>query len=140
MTGAYVELDHPADLMLEIRGRNLHELLENGLYALYDHMVELSQVQGADERLFVVSEEDVPSTLRSLLQEALVGFGTDGFLACSAEVLSTGDGRTRARLHGESYEPERHSLLTEIKAVTYHRLAASEDPTGSWRATVLLDV
>ena len=36
MSGAYVELEHPADLFLEIRAPDLPTLFGNALYALYD--------------------------------------------------------------------------------------------------------
>lgn len=140
MAGSYLELDHPADLLLEIRGRNLPELLENALFALYDHLVDLQDVLPTDDRLLVISESDPPDALRRLLQEALVSFDTEGFLTASAEVLTGQDGRIRARIHGERLDPDRHTLLTEIKAITYHGLAAAEDSTGAWKATVLFDV
>ena len=37
----YEELDHPADLFLEITGQDLPTLFENALFALYDQVAEL---------------------------------------------------------------------------------------------------
>ena len=52
------------------------------------------------------------------------------------------DGRVQvtAHLHGETIDKRRHTLLTEVKAVTYHRLTVDRTPEGGWRATVLFDV
>jgi len=50
---------------------------------------------------------------------------------------------TGFRLHadaiGETIDPERHSLLADVKAVTLHRLVVERIPDG-WRAVVVLDV
>lgn len=56
------------------------------------------------------------------------------------EVFGAGLPQVRAELWGESLDRERHELLAEVKAVTYHRLQAEAHPAGSWRAAVLLDV
>ena len=45
-----------------------------------------------------------------------------------------------ARLWGENATARRHTLATEIKAVTYHRLAVERRPDGTYLATVLFDV
>jgi len=45
-----------------------------------------------------------------------------------------------AHLDGETLDRRRHTLLTEVKAVTYHQLAVETVPEGGWRATLLFDV
>ena len=45
-----------------------------------------------------------------------------------------------ARLDGETLDRERHTLLSEVKAVTYHQLTVERVPEGGWRASVLFDV
>jgi len=40
---------------------------------------------------------------------------------------------------GERFDRARHQLITEIKAVTYHRLAV-EHERGNWQATVVFDI
>jgi SHS2 domain-containing protein len=85
--------------------------------------------------------------LRGLLAEALYVFATEHFLVATADVTvrgfaagpEDGAGEVAAVLWGEPYEPGRHRLLTEVKAVTYHRLQVSHTADG-WVATVLLDV
>jgi SHS2 domain-containing protein len=144
---AYVELEHPADLFLEVRGKSLTLLMEHALYALYDHLVELAGVR-LIERRDASADGDTPAdALRTMLAEALYLFDAEGFVAGTAEVSVTDAAEqgeeTRcavtAALWGETLDRDRHSLLNEIKAVTYHRLEVCEAPEG-WRATVLLDV
>jgi SHS2 domain-containing protein len=142
----YVELDHPADLFLEITGNDLPTLFENALLALYDQVAVLAGFEARRELTITVREAAPPDALRALLAEALFRFETEGFVAVGAEVDvderggAQKDLRVTARLWGENADKRRHTLSTEIKAVTYHRLEVSRTPGGDWRATVLFDV
>jgi len=153
-------LDHPADLWLELFAADLPRLFEHGLVALYDNLVPLSDVRETESRTVAAAGDSVADALRSLLAEALFLFDTEGFLAAGATVTVQGGGAVeegasvqggasvedgvpiavRARLYGEPLDRDRHELLAEVKAVTFHRLRAEARPDGSWRATVLLDV
>jgi protein archease len=52
---------------------------------------------------------------------------------------ASGDWRLLARLWGDKADREHHTLLREVKAVTYHRLEVRES-NSRWQATVLLDI
>lgn len=175
---AYSELEHPADLFLEIRGPDLPGLLENALFAFYDQIAEIGGFEPRRELTLSVREPRLDEAFRSLLSGALYRFDTEGFVAAGGEVTVEKDGALPAaagtpaalggclpgagsacaapraypvplpaprdwhlvaRLWGESAERGRHTLLHEVKAVTYHRLSVSEGRDG-WRATVLLDI
>jgi ATP-dependent Lon protease len=140
----YAELDHPADLFLEIWGLDLPRLFENALFALYDHLAELEGFKESEQVTVEAEAPTLPEALRTLLSEALYRFSTDGFVAAKAEVTvdtqDSGTIRATARLSGERADRMRHTLLTEVKAVTYHQLSVEPTPEGGWRATVLLDV
>ncbi len=158
---AYSELEHPSDLFLEIHGRELPELLENSLFAFYDQIAQIEGFGTRRELTLRVREPALDEALRSLLSEALYFFDTEGFVAAGGEVSvercphaeaarmgeagtglagPAGEGWSLlARLWGDNADKERHTLLREIKAVTYHRLAVSEN-AGGWTATVLLDI
>lgn len=144
-TDAYAELEHPSDLFLEIFGRDPGDLAGNALFAFYDQIAELEEFDARREVTFEVTGPALDVTLRSLLAEALFLVDTEGFVATGGEV----DARTpsgpdgawclSARLWGEDARRERHTLLHEVKAVTYHRLEAGL-VAGSWKARVLLDL
>lgn len=140
----YTELDHPADVFVEIGGKDLPELFENALFALYDQVAELEGFGTGREETITVKGPDAAGALRSLLAEALYLFETERFVAARAKVdiqtTSSGEVQATARLDGETLDRERHTLLSEVKAVTYHQLAVEEAPEGGWRASVLFDV
>lgn len=143
-TEAYKELDHPADVFLEVWGRDLPELFENALFALYDQLAELEGFKVEHAETIAVQAPGNSEALHALLSEALYRFYTKGFVAVQARITAerTIDGMVdvTARLEGETLDRRRHTLLSEVKAVTYHQLAVEVVPDGSWRATLLLDV
>jgi SHS2 domain-containing protein len=116
--------------------------------ALYDNLVALADVCETESRTVAAEGDTVADALRALLAEALFLFDTEGFLAAGATVTvqggasveETGPTAVLAELYGEPLDRNRHELLAEVKAVTFHRLQAEALPDGSWRATVLLDV
>ena len=140
----YSDLDHPADVFVEIWGEDLPELFENALFALYDQVAELQGFGTGREETITVMGPGAADALRSLLSEALYLFETEGFVAARAEVdvqtTSPDQVQVTARLDGETLDRERHTLLSEVKAVTYHQLAVERVPEGGWRASVLFDV
>jgi SHS2 domain-containing protein len=141
---AYGELDHPADIFLEVYGRDLPALFENALFALYDQLAQLDDFDITSRRQIEVQGPSPSDALRALLSEALYLFGSEAFIAARAKVRvdTDPDGTVKAAadLGGEILDRERHTVLSEVKAVTYHQLTAEKLPEGGWRATVLFDV
>ena len=174
--GAYAELDHPADVLLEVWGSNLPALFENALFALYDHLAKLEHFDAEQKKTITVSAPSNSEALRALLAEALYRFEIEGFVAIrakiavdpgaaggatsavatetdgAAEEVNVGIGagapptpamhgaRVTARLEGEIVDKSRHTLLTEVKGITYHQLEVKRTPKGGWVANLLLDV
>lgn len=46
----------------------------------------------------------------------------------------------RARVWGETLDPERHQPAVEVKAATYHQAAVYQDDRGAWVAQCVVDV
>lgn len=141
----YRELDHPADLWLEVWGDGLPSLAENALFALYDTMVSTEDVATHDTAELSGVGAEPAEALRSLLAEALFLFDTQRFAAAGARVTveiqaETGQTLLRATLWGETLRGDRHRLKTEVKAVTHHLLQVVDEREEGWRATLILDV
>lgn len=140
----YTELEHAADLFLEIRGPDLASLYENALFALYDQLADLNCFGDQQRKTIQLRAPTHAQALRALLAEALYLFAVSGFVATGATVTlqesDVGEIEVTTDLQGETFDRTRHTLLTEIKAVTYHRLAVNQLADGSWQATVLFDV
>jgi SHS2 domain-containing protein len=130
-------------LFLEIRGRDAPGLVENALFAFYDQIAEIEGFQPRRAQTLEVTGVGLDDAVRSLLSEALYRFDAEGFVAADGEVEVCGEPegpwRLTARLWGETVDRQRHTLLREVKAVTYHRLSASHTDVG-WQCTILLDL
>ena len=141
---AYAELDHPADIFIEVYGRDLPQLFENGLFAFYDQIAAIDGFDTAVKRTISAKEATPADTFRALLSEALYKFESERFVAAVATVqvntLSGGQVEAIAHLGGEIADRERHVLCAEVKAITYHQLTVEQMPDGGWQATVLFDV
>ena len=133
----YRELEHTGDLAIEVTAATREELFAHSLVAMARLMVEEDGIAAAERREIRGDAGDDADMIRDLLAAALNLFLIDGFIWRAAEVKIQ-DGAVVAALTGEQYDSQRHQLLEEIKAVTYHRLAV-EKFGDTWRATIVFD-
>lgn len=135
----YRVLDHTADLGLQILGRTVEELFANGAYALFDLIADLGQVELTSDRVITATGADWNDLWINYLRECLSVFNCAAFLMREIDVLSLDESQVNARLRGEPFQPDRHHLRQEIKAVTYHQASVRSTARG-WRGRVILDV
>jgi SHS2 domain-containing protein len=134
----YRQLDHTADLALELWGASEEEVLVAGAEAVIDVMTEGAAAGAATaERSIELDAVDAADRLVQWLNEIIVAAVMDGFLVRSAEIHLDGDSGLRARVQGEAGA----RVLAELKSATYHdRAQARDDAGGGWRARVVIDV
>ena len=65
-------------------------------------------------------------------------FEDEQMLFCRFDLAVRDDGLT-AVIWGEPYDPARHALSHEVKAITYHELKVIETPDG-WLAEAIVDI
>jgi protein archease len=133
------EIPHTADVGFEVEAPTRDGCFERAALALADVVADTTTVVARERRHLRVAGDDAESQLHDLLHAMLLLGQVDGFLVSGVEV-SAPDARTvHAVVAGEPYDPARHRLHGEVKAVTWHGLAV--EPTGDgWRARVILDV
>jgi len=131
------QLDHTADLALELWAPTEAELLEEGAQALIALLTEDAQVGAKVERALHIDAVDPTDRLVRWLNEVLYLAISEGFLVAEADLVlhETGlDARVRGQDDGSA------SLRAEIKSVTYHDLVLTRRDDGSWSARVVMDV
>jgi SHS2 domain-containing protein len=133
------EIEHTADLGIEVEADTPQELFRRAGLALFSLMVSLDDVETREEREQVVRAEGWDDLLHDWLSSLLHQFLQDGFIAASITIADIDATRVRARLAGEKLDYDRHAFETEIKAVTYHQLSVTCE-NGRWRARVIFDV
>jgi SHS2 domain-containing protein len=131
--------EHTADLGLRATAPDLDTLFAEMAACLVSAMVEEpASVQPAQEVQIEVQGTDRDYLLFDWLKELLLLFETDQVLFAAFDVKVSDDGVT-ATVRGERYDPARHVLAHEVKAITYHELKV-EVAEGGWLAEVIVDI
>jgi SHS2 domain-containing protein len=132
------EFEHTGDLGIELAAPARGELFRRAAIALASLLVERASVAAIEQREVTVEAEADLDLMHDLLTELLGLFTVDGFIWRDASVKEAGRS-LRVTLRGQPFDPARHALLCEIKAVTYHQLMVKSSPDG-WRSRIIFDV
>lgn len=127
-------IDHTGDIGIVARAPTIEELFAECGRAMFSVLAESGVPAPAGSERFPVAGADPATDLRDFLAELLYRFSADrkmyvAFAAAPGSVTCS----------WEPYDEARHSLRTEIKAVTYHQLDAARDGDG-WRGRVIFDI
>lgn len=130
------EVEHTADLALELWGPDEPGMLEAGAAAVVGVLTDGADVSAHDARSVELVAIDAEDRLVRWLSEVLYWASVEGFLVARAELQVTEQG-----LVGKAFgrEGSTHLLKTEIKAATYHQLEVIRTP-GRVQAVIVLDV
>lgn len=132
-------LEHTADVGFEAWGATREEVFANAACALVDLMVETSTIVPRQRAEFRLEGDSPTGLLVNWLSEILYRFDAEGWLYANFEVTEFGDRRLAALARGEKFDPARHPVKLQVKAITYHQLLLEETPQG-WRAQVFVDI
>jgi SHS2 domain-containing protein len=133
--------EHTADIGVAARADSLAELFEALAEGLAGVICEPAAVQPVERRAVEVTEEepDREGLLVDFLWQVLGLLEHERFLVRSVRVSRVEPDRLEAELSGERYDPERHELLSEVKAITWHQLLVAQSESG-WDGRVILDL
>ncbi len=135
----YETFDHTADLGLRIRAADLNTLFAEAGSALFSTLVENPDAILPNQRLDVtIAGSDREYLLFDWLKELLYRFEVEHLLLTRFSVTIGTDG-LQGSAWGETFDPQRHELAHEVKAITYHGLRVEETPDG-WLAEVIVDI
>jgi SHS2 domain-containing protein len=131
--------DHTADLGLRVRAPDLDTLFAEAGQALFAAIVEdLGTVQPRQRLDVELKDPDRGYLLFDWLRELLYRFDSEHVLFGRFQV-HVSDGGLRGAAWGEPLDLDRHRLLHEVKAITYHGLRL-EPADGGWLAEVIVDI
>lgn len=135
----YQTFEHTADIGIEIFGSSLADLFENAAWGFLDTLTDATKVERREKQKLVVSAGSREELLVRWLSELLFLYDTERKLFGHTKVLKLADQQLEAEVQGEKFDPLRHAIRYEIKAVTYHALSVREDQ-GLWKARVIFDI
>jgi len=133
------EIEHTADLGLEVEAPTLPLLFERAGIATLALMLDLAAIEPRTRATLALAADDVEELLHDWLQTLVVRAQTDGLAFTELTVEAVDERSVQAHGAGEHVDPRRHRSYTEIKGVTYHQLAVRETPDGWW-ARIIFDV
>ncbi|MDQ5987186.1 MAG: Protein archease [Syntrophus sp. SKADARSKE-3] len=135
----YKAINHTADFGFDVFGKTRKELFQHAATALFASLTDLNRVQARQERTLTITGADLSDLLINYLRELLYLFTGTAFLVGSVDIVHMGQKSLTMIARGEPYNPQKHEILTEIKAVTYHQGTVRKTP-AYWQGRFIVDV
>lgn len=135
----YREIEHTADLGVEVTAADLPALFASAGEALYALIADPATIESRDEIRIAASGDNPEDLLHAWLCELLAIFNLQGFVGKRCEIAHLENGQVQGRVRGEQLDLKRHAFHTEIKGVTYHDFKVWQE-AGAWHARVIFDV
>jgi len=132
----FTVIEHEADMGLEIYGSNLAELFMHAGAALFSLITDPETIAARFTRQITMENEE--GALVVFLNELLYLWDTERFIPGTFSVLEKA-GRLNIVMTGEAFDPGKHPVYKEIKAVTYHKFAIKQE-NNLLKATIFLDI
>ncbi len=135
----YESFPHTADLGMRVQADTKGELFAEAARGLFNLIISDTRTVNAwmKETIRIEAEDD-DYLFFDWLNELVYAFHVHKMLFVDFDIRITDDG-LEAICYGEPFDPQRHEIDHDIKAVTYHGLIIEEQQTG-WHGEVILDV
>lgn len=132
-------IDHTGDIGLEVTAPTLPQLFEHAARAMFEVIGELENVRPLQKIELFVEADDLETLFVRWLSELNFRHITDELIFCRFDILQIEAGKLTAEAYGEPIDPRRHTIHTEVKAITYHQLHVEQVPEG-WQARFIFDM
>ncbi|MDG6221076.1 MAG: archease [Candidatus Thermoplasmatota archaeon] len=124
----YEIIDHTADVGIRVTESTMEEAFSTAAKAMFE-LIVAGDVRTQVRKDLDVEAPDHERLLVAFLSELLYFFDVEHYVVKEAKVNISGDEKgffLSAKLGGDTVDFERHEILTEIKAVTYHMLSVED--------------
>lgn len=135
----YQLIDHTADFGIHVYGSDSKDLFANAAWALFDIITEIDQLAGLDSCHIEISGDDWSDLMVNWLREILYLWNGKERLVKKVWIQSLSETELAATAEFDPFNPHRHIIKTEIKAVTYHQIQVKSGPLG-WEARIIFDI
>ncbi|MDE1821674.1 MAG: archease [Euryarchaeota archaeon] len=128
-----------ADVGIGARASTPQELFAQLGLGFTDLVSDRSKVSPVETREVVAHAKTLEGLVVDFLTDLIELFDEEGFLCSRIEIALEGSPpeTLRGRLQGELYDPKRHPIHVQVKAVTLHRLQID---LSKGRARVIVDI
>lgn len=135
----YRIIDHTADLGIIVRGPDVGGLFISAAQAMTELMVKGDLGDKRTLREVSVSSEDYPDLMVRWLGEVLYLFAAEKLIPDTVKIKAITPTRLEATVAMAGFDPQRHRVLREIKAVTYHQISV-RTVHDEWEARIIFDI
>ena len=140
MNMKYRIIDHTADFGLQVFASDIETLFADAAHAMIDQIADINRLKGLNEYDVHVTGSDWPDLMVNWLREILYLWTGEEKLVKKTRILSLSEYELSAKVMYDTYEPNRHIIKNEIKAVTYHQIQVKSLPDGGWMSQIIFDV
>ena len=131
-----------ADVAFEIYGKDINELFENAALAIFEQSADIATIEGRKKRSVDISSDALDTLFFDFLSELLYLKDAEQLLGKHAKVhiaQNKSSYSLQAEITGDTISQQKHTLKSDIKAITYHMFKVEETPKG-WVAFVVVDI
>jgi len=137
--GSFREIEHTADLAIEVTADSLSELFSTTGEALFALIADPKTIEGRNEISVTANGKGPEELLHAWLRELLAQFNLKNFIAVHCKIDQLTDEYVAGTITGDNLDLNRHRFYTEIKGVTYHDFKVWQE-NGHWYARIIFDV
>ncbi|OHB28640.1 MAG: hypothetical protein A2X84_06205 [Desulfuromonadaceae bacterium GWC2_58_13] len=130
--GGFRLLAHTADMGIEATAASLEGVFIEAARGLRSIIFGETPIAATREVPVEVRGADSGELLVGWLSEILYLFEVHGLAPADFVVDEITGGTLRGKVKGESFDPSRHPVEREVKAITYHQLNVAKDAAGWW--------
>ena len=133
-------INHTADIGIKVEGDSLKEVFKNLAVGMFEIMVDIKPKRGKSiSDKIEITSPDLISLAHDWLGELLYIFNTKHIVFNKFKINNITEFSLNAKITGELFNPEKHVIKKEIKAVTYHGLKI-ESKNNRWVGQVIFDI
>ena len=131
-------IDHTADFGIRVWGEDARRLFEQAAMALKDLLFGETAVASDRTEVLEIGGLDWPDLMVNWLRELLYLWAGREQVLAGVRIDTITETGLKASVTSARFDPVKHHLNHEIKAVTYHGINVRETGKG-WEAQVILD-
>ena len=128
-----------SDLAVKVFGNSQADLFANSAFALFDVLTDIDKVEAHDHLTLEVEGADRDDLMVNWMRELLYLYQRSGYLLKEFAVREVKDTYIRGEVSGEKFDPDRHEIQREIRAVVPHQ-SRMEKTGDQWTAQVVLEL
>jgi len=135
----YKQIEHTGDIGIKVFGDSRVDMFINAAYGMFDIIADITNVTKSLVKKVEVAGDNTEELLVSWLSELNYIFITEDKIFNKFEIVHLTDKELTGSAIGEQFNPHKHPINTEIKAVTYHEIYVKQ-LKNKWEAQIIFDI